>query len=226
MDGEAAVNPERSGALDRLVHTWSAAPVASGGFPMRLVRRCVAQGRIVLAVGMLAVTGCVATPYGYEYPQDRYYVGGRGYSSSVPPGYYRYPSYYGYGNYYWYPRYYGYPTYYGAPGYYGPVRYPLPPAHLGRNQDRHDRDHDRHGERDDRNARDGRGVGPPPGVLPPPGSDLSPQVPPGRNPCAGKKKCRPTGAASEGELTQERRQPRTRARSDSDEHPASQRALE
>jgi hypothetical protein len=147
---------------------------------------------------MLAVTGCVATPYGYEYPQDRYYVGGRGYTSSVPPGYYRSPSYYGYGNYYWYPSYYGYPTYYGAPGYYGPVRYPLPPAHLGRNQDRHDRDHDRHGERDDRN---------------------------GRNPCAGKK-CRPTGTASEGEVTQERRQPRTRARSDSDERPASQRALE
>jgi hypothetical protein len=55
-------------------------------------------------------------------------------------------------------------------------------------------------------------VRPPPNVAPPRGLGASPQVPPGRTPCAGSNKCGPSGQAPESHLTRDNPESRTPAR--------------
>ncbi len=75
---------------------------------MRLHKRLNAIRCAAVAVGALALAGCVSDGHFYDDDPGVYYRGSVGY----PPYYYGYP------------RYYGYPGYYARPGYYGYSPYP------------------------------------------------------------------------------------------------------
>jgi hypothetical protein len=163
---------------------------------MRLDEQVNAFRCAAVAVGALALAGCVSDSYIYDDDPGVHYRGSVGY-----------PPYYFYG----YPGHYGYPRYYAPPGYYGYSPYPprvvyydhdhrgddcRHPSHRdGRRHD--DRDRDEHGDRDrppqDRDGRPDRrppGVGPatpppqwrnPPRGMSPEGPGAPPQARPATN---------------------------------------------
>lgn len=133
---------------------------------MRLNEQHKAFARIALAVGAMALGGCVSDAYLYDDDPGVYYRGSAGY-----------PPYYTYG----YPGSYGYPRYYAPSGYYGYSPYPprvvyydhdhrgddcRHPSHRdgrrGDDRDRHDRNDRDHPPQD----RDGRSERRPPGEGP------------------------------------------------------------
>ena len=130
---------------------------------MRPDKQGKAFTRMALAVGALALGGCVSHSYLYDDDPGVYYRGSAGY----PPHYY-----------YGYPGHYGDPRYYAPPGYYGYSLYPPRVVyqdhdhrgddcrHPSHREGRRDDDRDRH-DRSDRDRlpqdREGRPDRRPPG---------------------------------------------------------------
>lgn len=194
-----AVNRSACTALANVMPVWGdGALVGYGDMLMQEFHTGISKVHVALALGTLAVAGCVPRTYVQDYPPTYYSGGGYGYYPAVPPGYY------------------------GYTGYYGPAGYPPRVVYVDHDHDRNHREHgsgheggkdgDGHepghvGHGDGRNDHDrndrapGRsdpdhtvtppGVNPdrpPPRLAPPHGSGPSPKVPPGRSPCAVSKK--------------------------------------
>ncbi len=195
-----------------------------GDMLMRPFRIVVSTARVAFTVGTLALTGCVPSAYVYDTPQNYYNGGGNGYYSTVQPSYYGYPGYYT-------------PTRYPPPVVYLDHDYDRNDRNRGGHDgdkygDRHDPGHGWHDDgRNDHDRHDREAVGspphhpsppgvnpdrPPPHVAPPQGSGPSPPVPPGRNPCAGSRKCGPSGEAPESRPPQKVPGPRTPVRRGTD----------
>lgn len=191
---------------------------------MRPTRKGVSKARLILALAPLALAGCVAGDYLYDYPQGGYYYGSEaGYYS----GYYSND----------------YSNYYGSPGYYRDQYYRPRGVYYDHDHDRYDCRHESHRDRRphdgrdrddrergdrDRDGKDGNGAGPSPHRLPPPGaaplrrtprvtpqqgSDPAPKATPASVPCKGRAKCGPSGEAPEPKPgRKERDDPRERRR--------------
>ena len=117
-----------------------------GGRRMRLDKPLYALRCAAVAVGALALAGCVSDAYLYDDDPGVYYRGSAGY----PPYYYGYPRYYGYPGYYAPPRYYGYSPYPPRVVYYDHDHRGDDCRHPSHRDGRRDDDRDRH----DRNDRD------------------------------------------------------------------------
>lgn len=123
-----------------------------GEMLMQAFRSRLLNIRFALALGTLAVAGCVPRAYVFEDAPGNYYGSGSGYYSTVQPVYY------------------GYTGYYGYQGYYPPARYPPTVVYHdhgddraghrheghddGRYDDRHDSGHDRQDSGNDHGRND------------------------------------------------------------------------